>query len=405
MPDFKQHGAVTTIHDLGVDGDRLESLLVEASEEYGIGLVLPVTAEDMRAEPFCQIMGELAGVNFLRSIVVVLNRATDPADYRQTAEYMQPLGDKAEILWTDGPRVSAMIDQLNSEGFNVSTPGKGRAVWMAFGYLLADPELRAFVLHDCDIVGYQRKLLMRLCLPMAHPALDFDFCKAYYARCTDRMHGRVVRLLVSPVLQALQTVLGTEEFLVFLSTFRYPLAGEFGVTSMLARSNRIPSDWGLEVGTLAEVFRNTSPKRVCQVDLGVAYEHKHQELSLDNKQGGLMKMTGDILSSIFRTLTSRGVVFSPGHFRSIRSAYLRAAQDAIRQYHADALMNGLIYDRHTEEQSIESFAELITETGRIVHEDPSGGVSMPTWTRVLATFPNFPQELRDAAEADRREFA
>jgi glucosyl-3-phosphoglycerate synthase len=160
----------------------------------------------------------------------------------------------------------------------------------------------------------------------------------------------------------------------------------------------------LEVGTLAEVFRNTSPKRVCQVDLGVSYEHKHQELSLDDKNKGLMKMTGDILSSIFRTLSSRGVVFSPGHFRSVRSAYLRAAQDAIRQYHADALMNGLQFDRHSEEYAVESFAELITETGETVHNDPSGSASMPTWTRVLAAFPEFPQQLRKAAAADREDY-
>ena len=82
-----------------------------------------------------------------------------------------------------------------------------------------------------------------------------------------RMHGRVVRLLVWPLLNSLIAVLGHDPFLVYLNSFRYPLAGEFAVTAMLARSNRIPSDWGLEVGTLAEVFRNTSLKRICQTDL------------------------------------------------------------------------------------------------------------------------------------------
>lgn len=406
MPDFSQHGPVTTIHDLGtVCKDKLESMVVEASKSTNIGLVLPLTASDMRAEPFAEIVQGLVGAEFLRSIVIVLNRAPDEADYRQLAEIIEPLGEKAQILWTDGPRVSAMLDELSDEGFAISTPGKGRAVWAAFGYLLADPRLKAFVLHDCDIVNYDREILVRLCLPMAHPSLDFDFCKAYYARCTDRMHGRVVRLLTMPLLQALISVLGPERFLVFLSSFRYPLSGEFAVTSMLARSNRIPSDWGLEVGTLAEVYRNTSQKRVCQVDLGRLYEHKHQPLSLDDPKKGLMKMTGDILASIFRTLASRGVVFSMGHFSSIESAYLRAAQDSIRQYNADALLNNLQFDRHSEEIAIEGFAGQIMTVGEQVCKDPTGNESMPTWTRVLAAFPEFPHRLREATEADRKEYS
>ena len=380
-------------------------MVVDACQQYNIGLVLPITASDMRAEPFTQIVSELADAKFLSSIVVVLNRAPDVADYQETAERIEPLGQKAQILWTDGPRVATMLDELTDEGFDISTPGKGRAVWAAFGYLLADPRLKAFVLHDCDIVNYEREILVRLCLPMAHPSLDFDFCKAYYARCTDRMHGRVVRLLTMPLLQALISVLGPERFLVFLSSFRYPLAGEFAVTSTLARSTRIRSDWGLEVGTLAEVYRNTSQKRVCQIDLGRLYEHKHQPLSLDDPDKGLMKMTGDILSSIFRTLSSRGVVFSSGHFASIESAYLRAAQDSIRQYHADALLNNLKFDRHSEENAIEGFAKQIMSTGESICKDPTGSESMPTWTRVLAAFPLFPQRLRKAAAEDRAEYA
>ncbi len=406
MPDFSQYGPVTTIHDFGTARrERLESILVEASDQYRIGLVLPITATDMRAEPFGRIVDQLADAEFLRSIVVVLNRAPDEKDYRQTLDAIGPLGAKAEIVWTDGPRVEALLGELGDEDFDISIPGKGRAVWTAFGYLLADPKLKAFALHDCDILDYDREMLVRLCLPMAHPSLDFDFCKAYYARCSDRMHGRVVRLLVTPLLQALITVLGHERFLVYLSSFRYPLSGEFAITSTLARSNRIPSDWGLEIGTLAEVYRNTSQKRVCQVDLGRLYEHKHQPLSLDDPRKGLMKMAGDILASVFRTLSSRGVVLSREHFNSLRAAYLRVAQDSIRQYHADALVNNLLFDRHSEESAIEGFAEQITVTGEAVCDDPSGSESLPTWTRVLAACPSFPQRLREAAAADRDQFA
>ena len=155
---------------------------------------------------------------------------------------------------------------------------------------------------------------------------------------------------------------------------------------------------------LAEVYRNTSPKRICQVDLGRPYEHKHQNASIENPKKGLMKMAADILNSIFRTLASRGVVFEQGHFITLRSAFLRMAQDAIRQYHADALMNGLDFDRHEEEQFVEALADQITHVGIHFLADPSELAAMPTWTRVLTTFPDFPHQLREAAEADWKEY-
>ncbi len=401
MPDFVQHGLITTLHDFGaIRRERLEALLEQATRNYKIGLVLPVTASDMRAEPFAHIVSQLEQAPYIDQIVVTLGVAPDEEDFRQTQAAVASLGDKVRVLWTDGPRVCQLYQTLIDAGLNVSVPGKGRSVWTAFGYLLADPRLKAFALHDCDIANYDRQMLARLCLPMAHPGLDFEFCKAYYARTNGRLHGRVVRLLVRPLLEALISMLGNHRFLVYLDSFRYPLAGEFAVTSNLARSNRIPSDWGLEVGTLAEVFRNTSIKRVCQVDLCHRYEHKHQPLSRDDPSRGLLKMATDILTTIFRTLASMGTVLEPGHFITLRSAFLRSAQDAIRQYHADAMMNGLEYDRHDEEQAVEGFAQQIMVAGEMFQQDPSGGEAIPNWSRVLTAFPDFPQELRQAVLAD-----
>lgn len=404
MPDFAQSGPITTIHDLGLMATQeLEDVLTEATAKYKIGLVLPITASDARAAAFARIVEKLAGVPFIDTIVVVLNRAPEADDYRHCHSLVSQLGDRAHILWTDGPRGSAALDDLLKADFSVARPGKGRAVWMAFGFLLADPSLKAFALHDCDIEDYDRSILARLCLPMAHPSLDFDYCKAYYARCTDRMHGRVARLLVAPVLRALISIIGQDDYLLYMSSFRYPLSGEFAVSSALARSNRIPSDWALEVGTLAEVFRNTAMKRICEVDLGRLYDHKHQELSLDDPARGLMKMATDIVTNILRTLASRGVVLQSGHFTTLRSAYLRSAQDAIRQYHADALVNGLSFDRHHEEHAIEGFADRVVEAGELFQNDPAGGEGIPNWTRVLTALPGFPHRLREIAEADKRD--
>lgn len=397
MSDFHQSGPVTTLHDLGGAGrDWLETLLTEATRECRLGLVLPVTAEDLRAAPFSRIVEELRGVDYIDQICVVLGDAPEEQDHRDARDLVACLGAKAGVLWTDGPAMQELYHELTASGFLLDAPGKGRSVWTAFGHLLADPALEAFVVHDCDIVDYDRILLARLCLPLAHPSLDFEFAKGFYQRSTDRMYGRAARLFVSPLLQSLIAILGRDPFLLFAESFRYPLSGEFAISSALARSNRIPSDWGLEVGTLAEVFRNTSVKRVCQVDLCVRYEHKHQDLSLEDPEHGLMKMAADIVRTLFQTLASRGTVIDAGRVSTLRTAYLRVAQDIIRQYHADALVNGLEYDRHYEERAVDGFARQIETAGERFQSDPLGGAALPNWARVRTAFPDLPMRIRRA---------
>ena len=182
MPDFFQHDLITTIHDLQTSNlQRIEDSLREATQQNKIGLVLPVTASDMRAEPFDRIVKELVAADYIDTIAVTLGVAPSQADFDETCRRIAPLGDRAKVIWTDGQAMQSLYGELMDAGIPVNTPGKGRSVWTAFGYLLADPSIETFVLHDCDIVDYDRFLLARLCLPMVHPALDFEFCKAYYA--------------------------------------------------------------------------------------------------------------------------------------------------------------------------------------------------------------------------------
>ena len=66
MPDFAQSGPITTLHDLDtVCGDRLRETLRRAVRQYPIGLVLPLTAADMRAAPFQNIMSQLATADYI----------------------------------------------------------------------------------------------------------------------------------------------------------------------------------------------------------------------------------------------------------------------------------------------------------------------------------------------------
>jgi glucosyl-3-phosphoglycerate synthase len=276
---------------------------------------------------------------------------------------------------------------------------------MAYGYLLSKRDCQVIALHDCDIVNYDRQLLARLCYAVAHPLLSFDFCKGYYARVTDRMHGRVTRLFMAPLIRALEGMAPGNPYLRFLDSFRFPLAGEFAMDIDLARVNRIPGDWGLEVGVLAEIFRNCATARTCQVDLMDNYEHKHQALSTEDPAKGLSRMAADIAKSIFSTLAAEGLVFTADHFHSLEVRYVRMAQDTIARYYADALLNGLKFDRHAEELAVAVFARSLSAAAAEFVSNPRGLTLIPNWNRVLAALPEFFELLQDAVEKDARQLS
>jgi glucosyl-3-phosphoglycerate synthase len=235
---------------------------------------------------------------------------------------------------------------------------------------------------------------------VAHPALGFDFCKGYYARVSDRLNGRVMRLFITPLLRALKSILGPHPFLVYMDTFRYPLSGEMALDTDLVRRLRIPYDWALEVGTLAEVFRNTAPQAICQSELCVNYDHKHQELSPRDPDKGLNKMACDIVKSFFRRMAAEGIKLDAGLFDTLLSAYSRQAEDSLRFYSADAAMNGLKYFRHEEETAVATFVRSIRAATDAFQKDPLWSPLIPNWNRVESALPTFLDDLRDAVRRD-----
>src|SRR5512144_2655 len=402
MSDFYQTGVITTLHNLGKPSlERLEMELREQSRIRPVALVLPALCTEFDGKAMPVIVSELAKVRYLAQIVLVLGRATDK-DFFKAREFMAPIPYEVKIIHNEGKRIREIYDTCKSNGIDVGEDGKGRSCWLAYGYVLAAGKADVIALHDCDIVSYNRELLARLCYPVVNPNLDYVFCKGFYSRVTDRMHGRVTRLMVTPLGRALQQLIGPHRFLIFLDSFRYPLAGEFCMTTDLARVNRIPWDWGLEVGSLAEVYRNYSPRRICQVDIATTYEHKHQALSADDPNKGLMKMTVDICKSVFRTLASEGVVFTDGLFKSLSAAYLRYAEDTIMKYEADAAINGLVFDRHVEAQAVEAFTRAISLAAGQFMENPLGAPLIPNWNRVTSAIPGILDMLKKAVEEDNK---
>lgn len=402
MSDFYQTGIITTLHNLGKSSlERIESELSVYSKTRPVALVLPALYSEFEGPAMPGIVNELSKVKYLREVVLVLDKASGK-ELERVRKFLAPLPTEVKVIHNDGKRISEIYDTLARNKLDAGQRGKGRSAWLAYGYILANGQSDIIALHDCDIVTYSRELLARLCYPVVNPGLDYVFCKGFYSRVTDRMHGRVTRLLITPLVRSLQILVGEQNFLRFLDSFRYPLAGEFCMISDAARINRIPWDWGLEVGSLAEVYRNYSPRRVCQVDLAVSYEHKHQVLSAENPEKGLMKMTVDICKSIFRTLASEGVIFFDGFFKSLSVAYLRQAEDTIMKYEADAAINGLLFDRHEEAKAVDAFTRAIAIAANVYMENPMGTPLIPNWNRVISGIPGILEMVKKAVDADNQ---
>lgn len=405
MADFHQNGIITTLHNLTHRHlADLESDLVQFSTKRPMGLLLPSLFSELQGEALPHIVRQLKTVPYLSEIVIGLDRA-DEDQYRQALQFFSALPQHHRVLWQDGPRLRELDAELAEQGLAPKQAGKGRNVWYCMGYMLASGRAESVALHDCDIVTYDSSMLARLIYPVANPLFNYEFCKGFYARVAGgRLNGRVNRLLVTPLLRALKAVMGPGEYLDYLDSFRYPLAGEFSFRRDVLSDLRIPSDWGLEIGVLSEMHRNYAHNRLCQVDIADIYDHKHQDLSMDDQTGGLSKMSIDIAKAVFRKMATQGTVFTPEHFRSIKASYYRIALDFVETYRNDALMNGLQFDIHQEEASVELFAGNIMDAGQMFLENPMETPFIPSWNRVQSAVPDIFPRLYEAVEADRREF-
>ncbi len=401
MADFHQTGLLTTFHRLGaLDLARFERDLREFNRHRPMALVLPTTPRELGSEALKGILANLRDIPYLNEVVITLGRTDDPGHMAQARRLFSVLPMTHKIVWASGPRFLDLYKLLEANDLSAGEDGKGRSAWTAYGYILAREESKVIGLHDCDIVNHSREMVGRLFYPTASPHIDYAFCKGYYARVTDRMHGRVTRLFVTPLVRSLIKLFGHLPFLVYLDSFRYALSGEFSMVAELARMNRIPSDWGLEVETLAEVYRNFSLRRICQAEICETYEHKHQPLSAEDPKTGLMKMAIDIAKSVFRNLAMESIILSESALRTLIINYQRTANDAVKRYRDDADFNGLSFDYHLETVIVEAFTRAIQIAGGEFMGDPLYSPLIPSWNRVTSAIPDFLDRLREAVDAD-----
>lgn len=406
MSDFFQNGGITTLHNLSTRSlEQMEDDLLRFSKKRPMGLILPSLYSELQRPALTTIVEELKNVKYLNQVVIGIDQANRD-EFKQALKFFSCLPQQHDLLWNYGPNLLAIDEILRKEGLAPTEQGKGRNVWYCMGYMLAKNNTQSVALHDCDIITYQRDMLARLLYPVAHPQFTYQFCKGYYPRIAEEsMNGRVSRLLVTPLVRALNHQHGPHCYLDFLDSFRYPLAGEFSMRLDVMETLRMPTDWGMEVGILMEMKKNYTTSQICQVDIANNYDHKHQDLSLEDSEKGLSKMSVDISKAIFKKLATDGINFTDESLRSTKATYYRIALDLMDSYRNDAIFNGLNYEIHEEEVMVEMFAENIKHAGRLFLADSDKVPFIPSWQRVTNAIPDIFDQLLGAVEQDRKELS
>ena len=401
MSDFAQNGIVANLHDFSLRSTKhIEVELINYSKFNKMELILPCLYSELEGSALPRIVNEISKTSYLNHIIVGLDRANKDQAMKAW-NFFKKLKTPFTLLWNDGPNLLKLDKELSKKELAPKELGKGRNVWYCIGMAIARGKASSVALHDCDITTYDRRLLAKLFYPVVNPSFNFEFCKGYYPRIAKgKMNGRVARLLVYPILTAMEKVIGKNEYLDFMKSFKYPLAGEFSFRSNLLSELRIPSDWGLEIGVLSEMQRNYSSNRICQVSLANTYDHKHQDISFSDEEKGLSRMSIDIIKTLIRKLATQGYTFNTETFRSIKATYYRSALDMVDIYKNDAQMNGLSFDYHIEEKAVELFASNIMKAGYTFFENPMDTPFSPTWSRINSAIPDFLYRFKEVVERD-----
>ena len=406
MSDFSQNGIISTLHDFGTKSTvEIEKELLSFSKQRKMELILPCLYSELEGTALPKIVKEISKTKYLDHIIVGLDKA-NAKQAKKAWKFFKKLNIPFSILWNDGPNLKKLDQELKKKDLSPNELGKGRNVWYCLGMCIARDSARSVALHDCDIKTYDRRMLAKLFYPVVNPTFNFEFCKGYYPRiASNKMNGRVARLLVFPLLTALEKTIGKSDYLEFMKSFKYPLAGEFSFRRNVLPELRISSDWGIEVGILSEMQRSFSPQNICQVDLADTYDHKHQILSIDDETKGLSRMSIDIIKTFIKKLATQGNTFSREKFRSLKATYYRSALDLIDIYRSDAEMNGLKLDTHTEEKTVELFARNIMKAGEAFILNPMDTPFIPTWSRVKSAIPDFLKRLKEVVNEDNKKYS
>ena len=348
MSDFLQSASVITLPllDGTARGTRQHDLTAWSSDRP-LALVLPCHARELGSPALARIRESLAEIPWLHRLVIGLDAASE-AEFAAACRHFSDLPCEVEILWHDGPHATA--DASPAAGFPT---GKGRNLWLCCHAALADPAIFAVAAHDADIVGYSPDFLARLCWPVLHPDAGIDGCKGWYSRHSSQLHGRLFRLLVQPLCEAITAAGSPSPWISYLGEFRYALSGEWCLRRSALQQIPFGPGWDAEIRML-HAWHALPRLRICQAELCRAYDHRHHDLS------GLGQMASEVASAIWQGIATEHQPDPSAVLTHWQAASTRSLEHAC----LTAGINGLAHSREAESAAAQAFAAILPDALR-----------------------------------------
>lgn len=312
MSDFFQSNQIITLQHLRPNPHREDAI---KKSQRRVVVVVPCLVSHCQTGVLQKIIECFNAVPFVSEIVVVLN-----------GTHIELTNQ--DFLLTQSIEVNKIpINILLCEGL-----GKGRAIKMGFDYVYEHYKNTGIVITlDADLKSFSKEYFCRLVYPIA--VLGGQANKGYYARFSQTaLNGRLTRLLVFPLLYAIQGQCPSSELNRWLLSFRYPLSGDVALASEILPKLQLESNWAYDLSLLKTLFQYKDEISVYQTDLTDNYEHLHRDLS-DDRQSGLMGVFEDIASYLLS-------LFPVDRDRLILD-YRNLAQIYCQKYEKLALFNGI----------------------------------------------------------------
>jgi glucosyl-3-phosphoglycerate synthase len=142
------------------------------------------------------------------------------------------------------------------------------------------------------------------------------------------------------------------------------------------------------------------PQRVCQVDLGGNFDHKHQHPGIDPVTGredptrGLMRMAREVTRALIARLWHElGFAAEPGKLERLAEAYGQTAAILLRRYKHEATFNNLADVAKEERKLVEGFTRIIREVVSETHDADAASAWLPSWKEWSKLAPDFGARL------------
>lgn len=279
MSDFFQSNQITTLQRLRPN-IQLEEEVTQSQRQ--IVVIVPCLASHYKPGILRKLLECITTVSCISEIIVVLNGSDGELESQDS------------YLTKSITQNTTLINILLCEGL-----GKGRAIKMGFDYAYRRYNSTAIVVtFDADFQSFSKEYFFRLVYPIA--VLGGQANKGYYARFSPTtLNGRLTRLLVFPMLHAIQEQCPTSDLNRWLLSFRYPLSGDVALASEILPHLNLEGSWAYDLSLLHSLFQYQTNTSVFQTDLLDNYEHLHRDLSGDGPSG-LLDAFKDISTYLVR---------------------------------------------------------------------------------------------------------